>query len=146
MLRPSIPLLALLVLAAVPAAAQQRQRPYSEGQVEIVSYVRTKPGMFEKYLKYLQGPYKQLLEEQKKAGIVVNYGVFSSDPRNPQDWDLLLTVTYKNMAALDGLQDKTDPIVEKIFGNPDQQDRATISREEMREILGSRQLRELVLK
>ena len=102
--------------------------------------------MFEKYLKYLQGPYKQLLKEQKKAGLVTNYAVYSSDPRNPQDWDLVLTVTYKNMAALDGLQDKTDPILEKIFGNQDQQDRATISREETREILGSRLLRELVLK
>ena len=57
----------LLVLAAAPTAAQQSSRPYTEGSVTAVAYVRVKPGRFDDYMAYLAGPYKQLLEAQKKT-------------------------------------------------------------------------------
>src|ERR1700739_1249212 len=33
------------------------ERAYTEGAVISVSYVKTEPGMFDEYLKYLAGPY-----------------------------------------------------------------------------------------
>ncbi len=73
----------------------------------MVSAIRTEPGMFETYMKYLGTTYKQLMEEQKKAGIILDWSVYQTTPRSPDDPDLYLIVTYKNMAAMDGLADRT---------------------------------------
>jgi L-rhamnose mutarotase len=136
-------LLSAIALGGFAAAAD---RPYTEGEVVLVSAVRTEPGMFEEYMKYLAGPYKQLMEEQKKAGIIVDYAVYAASPRRPDDPDLYLTTTAKNMAALDDLNAKTDALVEKIFGSLDQQTAATVSRGKLRTLIGDELIRELVLK
>lgn len=137
--------IAVLPLAAVPVAAQQ-SRPYTEGAVTFVSYIRTKPGKFEEYMRYLAGPYKQLMEAQKQAGIVTEYTVLTGPARDQNDWNVVLTTTYRNMAALDGLDARTDPIADKVMGNQEQRDKAAIDREAMRDVLGGRLLRVLVLK
>jgi hypothetical protein len=104
-------------------------RPYTEGNVVDVSAIRTEPGMFDEYMKYIAGPYKQLMEEQKKAGVIVSWAVYSVVPQGPHDPDLYLVTTFKNMAALDGLDAKIDPITEKIFGSIDKSNAAAIDRE-----------------
>src|SRR5712672_2977236 len=70
------------------AGAQASTRAYREGSVITVSYIRTKPGMFDKYMAYLAGPYKTNLEAQKAAGIVLEYGIYTSEPRTPADHDI----------------------------------------------------------
>lgn len=136
----------LLSLVSLAGPAMSADRPYTEGVVVQVSAVRTEPGMFDEYMKYLAGPYKQLMEEQKKAGIIVDWSVYSTVPRGPDDPDLYLTTVYKNMAALDGLDAKSDPIVEKIYGAMDQQTAATVARGKLRTLVGDEYIRELVLK
>jgi hypothetical protein len=126
--------------------AAAADRPYTEGSVVDVAAVRTEPGMFDAYMKYLAGPYKQSMEEQKKAGVILDYAIYSATPRGPHDPDLYLITVYKNMAALDDLNARTDPITEKIFGSPDQQSAATVERGKLRTILGDEIIRELVLK
>jgi hypothetical protein len=61
-----------------------------------ISYIRIKPGMFDKYMKYLDTDYKKNLEAQKQAGIILDYGVYSSPQTAEGDWNMVLTVTYKN--------------------------------------------------
>jgi L-rhamnose mutarotase len=102
--------------------------------------------MFEEYMKYLAGPYKQVMEEQKKAGIIVDYAIYAADPRGPHDPDLYLVTVYKNMAALDDLNAKTDGITERIYGAMDQQSAATVQRGKLRTLIGSEYMRELNLK
>ena len=70
-LRCALAALALILVGI--NAANSADRPYTEGPVLIVSSIRTEPGMFEEYMKYLAGPYKQLMEGYKKAGIIVDY-------------------------------------------------------------------------
>lgn len=136
-----------VVLACLASAAAAQARPYTEGNVVSVSYIRIKPGMFDKYMQYLDTDYKSLLEAQKKQGLVVEYGVFSSPQQDEEDWNMVLTVTYKNMAALDGLRDKVDPLVKQTLNRtPEQSAQAAIAREDMRELVGSRLLRQLILK
>jgi L-rhamnose mutarotase len=140
-------LAALLAFAALTGAiATAADRPYTEGAVVNVSAVRTEPGMFQEYMKYLAGPYKQMMEEQKKAGIILDYAIYSADPRGPHDPDLYLITVYKNLAALDDLNARTDPIVEKVFGTLDQQSQATVARGKLRTLLGNEYIRELNLK
>lgn len=136
--------LSALLIATTPVMAADRA--YTEGPVIDVTSVRTEPGKFDEYLRYLSGPYKQSMEEQKKAGIILDYAIYQATPRGPHDPDLYLVITYKNMAALDGLNERTDAIVEKVFGSSQQQDAATIARGKMRTILGNEYMRQLNLK
>jgi hypothetical protein len=141
-----IGLLGLALLLAGPAAAQQSARPYTEGQVLEVQYIRIKPGHFDEYMNYLSGAYKQTMEAQKKAGVITGWGVYSTDQRDENDWNLVLTTTYKNMAALDNLRDRVDPIQKQVFGSLEQSSSAMVKRGEMRDVVGGRQLRELIIK
>jgi hypothetical protein len=136
----------LFAFVALTGAAQAADRPYTEGPVSMVSSIRTEPGMFETYMTYLSTTYKQLMEEQKKAGIILDYAVYQVTPRGPDDPNLYLVTTYKNMAALDGLSDRTDAIQEKLIGNQAQRDAAMISRGKMRTALGTEMIRKLDLK
>lgn len=139
-------LVGLLVLLPVAGAAQQSPRPYTEGSVTNVSYVRVKPGRFDEYMAYLAGPYKQLMEAQKKAGIITGWGVYNSPGRDEEDWDIILTTTFKNMAALDNLDDRTDPIVKQVLGSNEKANEGMVKRGEMRDLVGNRLIRELVIK
>ena len=86
------------------------------------------------------------MEAFKKAGIIVSYSVYGATPRTPQDADIILTITYKNMAALDGLEERTDAIDKQIFGSLDDANKGAISREQMRSVIGSDLIRELISK
>jgi hypothetical protein len=134
------------LLIAVPCTAQQAARPYTEGTVTDVQYIRVKPGRLDDYMAFLAGPYKQLMEGEKKAGVITDWGVFRSDNRDEDDWNIALTTTYKNMAALDNLRDRTDPIDAQVYGSSVKSNAAMVKRAEMREIVGNRLLRQLIVK
>ncbi len=135
-----------LGIAQTQQTAQQVQRPYTEGSVVFHSYVRTKPGMFKTYMQYLQTDWKRYMEELKAAGVVTNYRVLQAPQRTGDDHDLILVVEHKNMAALDGLNDRLDPILSRVFGSVPQSDQRFIERGALRDNVGERMYRELVLK
>jgi hypothetical protein len=120
--------------------------PYTEGTVWQITMVRTKPGMGDDYLKGLAKNLKAIFEEEKKQGLVVSYKILLGDASTPSDFNIINMVEYKNMAALDGLRAKTDPIGQKIAGGEDQQREAAMKRAELREIVGSKLMREITLK
>lgn len=139
-------LASLMLLAFASISFAQDDHAYTEGPVTAISYVKVKPGMFDAYLSYLQKTYKQVMEEQKKEGLVLDYGVYSANPRSPHDPDLYLTITYKNWATLDTLTARSDAITKKVWGSLDKSNEAAIDREKMREILGGEVVQELLLK
>jgi hypothetical protein len=134
------------LVVALPLAAQQSSRPYSEGSVLEVQYIRVKPGHFDDYMSYLAGPYKQMMDGLKKSGVITGWGVYSTDQRDEQDWNLVLTTNYKNMAAMDNLRDRVDPVQKQVFGSMEQSSAAMVKRGDMRDVVGGRQLRELIIK
>jgi len=137
----------LFAFAMMTGAASAADRPYTEGPVSIVTSVKTQPGMDDAYMAWLQTNWKKNLEAQKAAGNVLGYAVYSTQARSPDEPDLYLVVTYKNMAAFDGLSDRMEPVMEKTFNVTQQQmSQASIERGKMRTILGSEMIRELVLK
>jgi len=139
-------LCAAMLAIATSVTRAQEDHAYTQGPVTIVSFVRTEPGMFDEYLRYLSNTYKKLMEESKKQGIVSDYAIYQATPRGPQDADVILTVTYKNMAALDSVQARTDPIVKEIFGSLPKAASASADREKLRKQLGSQIVRQLILK
>jgi hypothetical protein len=134
------------LLLAIPASGQQASRPYTEGGVTDVQYIRVKPGHFDEYMAFLAGPYKQLMDAQKKAGVITGWSIYQSDNRDEQDWNIVLTTSYKNMAALDNLPDRVDPITKQVYGSLEKSSDAMVKRSEMRDIVGNRLLRELTVK
>ena len=141
----SVALAGLILCFAVGAAIGQTAKPYKEGQVTELSYIKIKPGRFDDYMKFLDTSYKALMEANKKAGLIVGYAVYSMQARTPQEPDLLLTVTYANMAALDRI-DEGEAMAAKLVGSTEVQNKAYIDRETMREVLGAQLIRELILK
>jgi hypothetical protein len=138
--------LAGLFAFAALTGAQAADRPWTEGPVSEVSSIRTEPGKFDDYMAWLAGPYKQIMEAQKAAGLILGYAVYATTPRSPSDPDLYLVTVYKNMAALDDFAAKSDPIAEKLQGSLAEQNKAYIDRGKMRTVLGSELIREAVLK
>jgi len=139
-------LLAAILTISTSVTRAQEDHAYTQGQVVVVSFVRTEPGMFEEYLRYLDTTYKKLMDEYKKEGVITDYAVFNAIPRDAQDADLILTVTYKNMAAFDDLQARSDPVVKQVFGSLPKAATASADREKLRKQLGSQVVRQLVLK
>ena len=137
---------AALALVSVAGVASAADRPYTEGAVLSVSSIRTEPGMFDSYMNFLATTYKQNMEAQKAAGIILDYDVYTTTPRGPDDPDIYLVTTYKNMAALDGLDERMEPIMQRSFGNQAARDTAAVDREKMRRQIGQEMIREVVFK
>ncbi len=136
----------LVTLVSVTTTAVAEDRPYAEGTVSVVSSIRTEPGQHENYMRYLATTYRQLMEEQKKAGYIVDWSVYTTRPRSPDDPTLYLITTYKNLAAMDGLQDKLEAIHEKFIGNQEARDAAMVARGKMRSMVGSEVIRKVEFK
>ncbi len=137
----------VLLLCANAQLSAQEPRSYSEGAVSVVTSVKVMDGQFNNYMDYLAKTYKPLMEAQKKAGNVVAYGVYGTRAATPEDPDMYLVVTYANMAAFDGLSDRTEAVMKEVTGQTrEQASAASVERGKMREILGSELIRELELK
>ena len=65
---------------------------------------------------------------------------------DPQDWDIALSVQYKNFAALDGLTAKQEAMRDKVLGSKQAAQQLGEKRVEMREIVSTMLLREVTLK
>ena len=146
MKKPILLLLAAILTVSASVTRAQEDHAYTQGPVVIVSFVRTEPGMFDEYLRYLATTYKRLFDEYKKQGIVTDYAVYQALPRDAQDADVILTVTYKNMAAFDDLQARSDPAVKQVFGSLPKAASASADREKLRKQVGSQMVRQLILK
>lgn len=142
-----LPMLWALLLCVLSFPLSAQDRGYTEGPVMEVTAVKIKDGQFDNYMKHLQTQYKRVMDAQKDAGIILAYTIYSADPRRPEDPDLYLTVVYPNMAAFDGLRDRSESVSSKVTGqNTTQANTAFADRGKMRQILGSQLIRELKLK
>jgi hypothetical protein len=120
--------------------------PYTEGPVWTLTMIKTKTGLSDEYLKQITGTVKPVYDEEKKQKIILDYKILMGDAADPHDFNILILVEYPNWAAFDSLRDKMDPIVDKVMGTQDQQRELAVKRLEIREILGSKTMREITLK
>ena len=56
--------------------------------------------------------------------MITDWAVYSSDNRDEKDWNIALTTTYKNTAALDNLRDRADPATKQVYGLTDRPNEA----------------------
>ena len=138
--------LAALSLGIASLCSAQSDAPYTEGPIWNVTMVKTKAGMTDEYLKSLAKTLKASLEEAKKQNLVVDYKILLGDAARPQDFNLLIMVESKNMASQDNAREKFDPIARKVVGTTDQQEALQVKRLDIREIVGTKLMREITLK
>jgi hypothetical protein len=137
-------LVAFLLLLAPAVLAQEH---YTEGPVWRVSLIRVKPTSMDAYLTSLRQSSKPILDEEKRQGTIMDYKFFLKETKsNPQDWDLCLAVEYKNHAAMDGLAAKGEMLRDKIIGGKQPAQQLSEKRAEIREVISSDLLQEIVLK
>jgi hypothetical protein len=120
--------------------------PYTEGPVWVLTMIKTKTGLDDEYFKQISGTVKPVYNEEKKQKIILDYKIFQGEATGPHDFNILILVEYPNMAALDGLRDKMDPILAKVMGSEDQRRDLAVKRLDIREILGTKTMREITLK
>ena len=144
--RLQIVAVAVLSLGIARLCSAQSDAPYTEGPVWTVTMVKTKTGMTDEYLKELAKTLKGTLEEAKKQNLVLDYKILLGNPATPQDFNILLMVESKNMAAQDNTREKFDPIARKVVGTTDQQQAIQVKRLDIREIMGTKLMREITLK
>lgn len=130
-----------LMLFAQAGLAQDK--PYKEGSVWAVTFVKVKPGMFDVYLRDLAANRKPLMEQAKKEGLILQERMLAGDSAGREDFDLILMVEYKNWAAFDGLGDKFRVMAQKIVGSEDKQTQMMLKRTDVREIVGTKNMQEI---
>jgi hypothetical protein len=135
---------AILVIAAVSVYAQVN-RPYHNGSVWNIAFIRIKPGMDAAYMNYLASSWKAEQEAQKKDGNIVSYKVMSVEGHTTGEFNLMLMTEYKSLAAMEGSEDKADAVAQKVVGNDETQMKGYNDRLAIREIIGDRLAREVIL-
>lgn len=144
--RSAVAVLIPLAGLGLASEAGAQERPYTNGSVWDVTYVKTTPGHFDDYLEDLAQGWKKVNDAAMEKGLIKSYKIISAPAANGEDWDLILLTEYPNWAVFDGADEKFDPIVEEVLGNLGRQSQATIDRSKLRVILGSKMGQELVLK
>jgi len=145
-IRNSFAVLAFAVLPALVLPAIAQDKPYKEGSVWALTFIKVKPGMFDVYMREVGPIRKQVMDEAKKQGLVLSYKLFGGISATHADWDVLFMDEYKNWAAFDGLTQKFEAIQGKLIGNEEKRTRLMIKRTDVREIVGEKVMQELILK
>ena len=145
MKKPIILSLALAASSLSLHAGAQDVRQYTEGPVTFVQEIGVEYGHFEEYIDWLNSTWKPTMEATKKAGLIIDYKVFSSTPPSPDHPDIILWITYKNMAALDkGAEEEA--VAKTVICSTECQNKARVGRNEYRKVLRRYYNRELILK
>jgi hypothetical protein len=123
----------------------QDLRQYTDGPVTDLAYIQVEYGHFEEYIDWLNSTWKPTMEATKEAGLIIDYKVFRATPKSPDQPNIFLMITYKNMAALDkGVE--LEAVAKKVIGSTEVQNKARVGRNEYRKVLGTELIRELILK
>src|SRR5437660_5219975 len=118
-------------------ALAQNDRQYTDGPVTEVNYIQVEYGHFAEYIDWLNSTWKPTMEAMKKAGIIIDYKVFQASPKSPDQPNIFLYLTFKNMAALD--KDVEDKAMEKkVIGSTEVQNKDRETRNEVRKIQGDK--------
>lgn len=136
----------VVVLLAVSAVIfAQVSRPYRNGSVWNIAFIRMKPGMDTAYLNYIATDWKRSQEAAKKEGLILSYKVLTTEAHGAGDFNIMLLTEYKDLATMEANEGKADALAQQVVGNDAKQMQGYKERLEIREVLQDRLAREIVL-
>ncbi len=139
--------LGLLCLSLLLLATGVAQDQYTEGPVSRVTLVHILPGHFNAFMDDIKNNIKPLWESEKSAGIIQDYGIFLNQTKSGiEDWDIGFILTYKNMAALDGLGMKVLELRMKQYGDKGKEQQVINKRVENAIAVSSNLIRDITIK
>jgi len=143
--RIAIGLIAVLVLTLSVVVFAQVSRPYRNGSVWNVAFIKMKPGMETAYLNYIATDWKRNQEAMKKEGLIVSYKVLTTEAHGAADFNIMLMTEYKDLATMEANEAKADNLAQTVIGNDQKQMQGYRERLEIREVLQDRLAREIIL-
>jgi hypothetical protein len=112
-----------------------------------VTYYHIKSGQGDAFWKDFRENTKPNFEEFKKAGLIVDYKTFTNPVTDHRgDWNVAVSISYPNFAALDQLAAKAASIVNKHYGSRDAALAAGKKLDDVREVVASHLAREVTPK
>lgn len=145
-MKTTMKIMLIVMVLIIGTRTFAQERVYKDGSVWNVSFVKTNYGMSNDYIANLKTTWKAIHDEALKQGLILSYKILNGEAANPQDWNILLLVEYKNLASLEGQDDKWDAIYKKVIGDETTMKQLRESRVSMRTIYGDKILREVVYK
>lgn len=145
-MKTRILLVIVLLIVVFSTGSIAQERSYKTGSAWTVSFVQVKNGQGLDYLNSLKTTWKVVQDEAIKQGLIVSYKILEGNASNPDDWQIMLMVEYKNLASMEGNEDKWDAIQKKVVGNEEDQKKLREIRVNMRTMYGTKLLREVVYK
>jgi hypothetical protein len=133
-----------LVMLAFSLYAQVT-RPFHPGSVWEIQFIRVKPGMDNAYKNWLASDWKKEQEAFKASGLILGYKILETEAHGPNDYNMMLMTEVKDLATAEANEQKIDALAQQVMGSDQQQEQGYKNRESLREPLGTRIAREVVL-
>jgi hypothetical protein len=144
-MRALLRFLCVFALVGISTSAFSQQYFTNTGVTRVVKY-RIKPGKTADFYKWLSNAPK-ILGAEKDAGLIEGFHFLHSTEFIGQDkYDVALVINYKNMAALDDLSVKAEPVVAKAWGSPEARAAANKLADESMEVVSAELIRNIELK
>ena len=137
-------LIALMLTLSIVTSAQVN-RPYRDGSVWVIGVISMKPGMDGAYKNYLANDWKKSQEALKKDGQIISYMAIQTEAHSATDWNMLLLTEYKDLATYEANLSKADNLAQTVIGDDAKQMQGYRDRLLIREVLGNRLARQIVL-
>lgn len=145
-MKARILLVIVLLVVVFSAGSIAQDRTFKDGSAWTVSFIQVKNGMGQDYLNSLKTTWKSVQDEAIKQGLILSYKILEGTASNPDDWQIMLMVEYKNLASMEGNEDKWDAIQKKVVGSEEDQKKLREIRVNMRTMYGTKLMREVVYK
>jgi len=138
-----LPICFCLIFVGISLAQDQ----YTEGSVERVTLVRILPGHFDAFWADVKNNIEPIYKAEQSQGLIQGYQFFLNQTKgSPEDWDVGIALTYKNMAALDGLGMKVLDLRMKQYGDRSKEQQVVDKRVENARVVSSYLIRNVSLK
>ena len=138
-------LVAVLLILAVTGYGQVHKY-FTPGSVWAVTTIRIHSGMDQAYLEYLDTQLKKESDISIKNGFMKSYKILRAQD-DDASWNMLILREYDSYASLEKNAAKADEALRQATGIDDQKGmQGYMERSKVREVLGTKYMREVVLK
>ena len=138
-------LVSVLLLLAVSVYGQVHKY-FTPGSVWGVTTIRIHPGMDQAYLEYLDTQLKKESDISIKNGFMKSYKILRGQD-DDSGWNMLILREYDSFASLEKNEEKADEVLRQATGIDDQKGmQGYIDRSKIRDVMGTKFMREVILK